>query len=490
MAIRTRGPRGDTTGLNSTPSSSWSTSYGAGETSLMPPAPTSTPTETRAPASTVSRQQQPQGYQEAYHTATPGAASSPSPSPIDVDRNARDAFSQLRDSGHDVKWQGNVLMVDGRPYELGDGQAAAPAAPFNYEGARDSWMGGGGPFASADEARAAAAQWAQEFGIPYDGGDTITLPNGGGQMDVVENFAGGAGNGRPMNRTWTPAGGNGPNPNGQAWAPSYAGQQQAFSAPAPTPRTAPWGERPTTYQPGEIGFDDIPEFTPESLQAQLANPKLDAYMSNLLDNPSTLDDHYTDTLKAKMKDTLAEQQQFEDQNLLGMGASYGISDSPWLASERAASTRSKNQAIASGAADIDIEAAKARQTDRLNVASQATAYQGQKGQQLLDTVNAGLNRAVATGNRMALRESVAQAAAASGQAAERLMADWIMQNAGIDLDYAQLSQQNRQFMEDLMYKMAALAQADAQFGAAFNQNENHWMYENGVQTPSYQERNS
>ena len=89
------------------------------------------------------------------------------------------------------------------------------ASTFNYEKARDTWMQHGS-FGSADEARAAAAKWAAANGVPYNGGDTITLPNGGGSIDIASNFAGGRGNGQRIGATWTPAGGNGPNPGGSS----------------------------------------------------------------------------------------------------------------------------------------------------------------------------------------------------------------------------------------------------------------------------------
>lgn len=78
--------------------------------------------------------------------------------------------------------------------------------PFNYESARDSWMSGR---YGRDEA--GARQWASEHGISYNGGDVINLPNGGGMIDILGNFKSGVN----VSNTWTPAGGNGDNPNGQ-----------------------------------------------------------------------------------------------------------------------------------------------------------------------------------------------------------------------------------------------------------------------------------
>lgn len=62
---------------------------------------------------------------------------------------------------------------------------------------------------------AGARAWAAANGVPYNGGDTISLPNGGGQIDIIGNYQGGRGNPGNFRNNWTPAGGNGPNPGGQ-----------------------------------------------------------------------------------------------------------------------------------------------------------------------------------------------------------------------------------------------------------------------------------
>jgi hypothetical protein len=45
----------------------------------------------------------------------------PAMSPHMQDALARAIYSNLKAAGHDVKWNGNQLLVDGRPYELGQG---------------------------------------------------------------------------------------------------------------------------------------------------------------------------------------------------------------------------------------------------------------------------------------------------------------------------------------------------------------------------------
>jgi hypothetical protein len=44
------------------------------------------------------------------------------------DQLARATYSQLKNAGHEVSWEGDNLVVDGRPYVIGDGASAQPAA--------------------------------------------------------------------------------------------------------------------------------------------------------------------------------------------------------------------------------------------------------------------------------------------------------------------------------------------------------------------------
>jgi len=398
------------------------------------------------------------------------------------DKHARDVYSSLQSAGHDVKWQGNQLMVDGRPYDLGT--PATPTSPMpDVPVGNPSMPNGIDPHLSS---------LYQKYGVtPGDRGSGFTdwqywqneaLNNAHGDWNYVTDRLGAdlAGNGPDAGA----GGGGGGGSIGGDWGPSFAAirtaggnhQVPSFSAPS-----APWGpDGPSVYTPGTIGFDDIPNFTPDSLLAQMrsggAAQGLDSLVQDIQSHPTSLDDHAVDTMKAQMKDTLAEQQQFQDQNLKGMGASMGIGDSPWLASERAASQRSRDQAIASGAQNVDIQAAQTRAADKRAAAGVGQSYQQLRSQQTMDTVNAGLQRASVTGNRLALRESVAQAAAASRQSAQKVMADWIQQNAGLKLDYAKLSTQNSQYLEELMMRTQQLAEQRQEFGANLQRglNQDAW----------------
>lgn len=359
------------------------------------------------------------------------------------DALARSVYSSLQGAGHDVKWNGNQLMVDGRPYDLAPYGNIDPrlAGVYAKYGSTDTGAGSG------------LTDFSYWNGKVTNGDANYFL----GRLD--DDLAG--------------HGMDSPGAGGGSFAPSFASfGSMGAGVPGFEEPQAPWGaEGPAVYNPGTISFDDIPNFTRDQLLGEMRSGAAGAPLENLIGDieahPTSLDDHAVDTMKAQLKDTLAEQGQFEDEDLRGLGASMGIGDSPWLASQRAMQRRSTDQAIASGRANIDIEAAKTRQQEKLASAGVGQSFANARSQQVMDTVNAGLQRATVTGNRLALRESVAQAAAASRQSAQKIMADWIQQNLGLKLDYAKLQTQNSQFLEDLMFKGQQLAEQRAEFGANF-----------------------
>lgn len=250
------------------------------------------------------------------------------------------------------------------------------------------------------------------------------------------------------------------------------------------------GWRPTTaplYTPGEIGFGDIPGFDYSSLMGELQNGQLGAsnraLIQGIQDNPSMLSPQVVDTMKAQLKDTLAGQQQQEEEDLKGFGAQSGISDSRWLAGERGRSRRGRDIAIAQGNQNIDIEAAKTRQADRLAAGQLGLQAGSQKTAQVQAAASASLQKAGETGDRMQLRESVKQAAGQMKLSQDQVMHNFIaekeknlLQKYGIDLgariDLAKLSEQSREFQEDLLFKMSSLdkqlAQSSSQFGAGLD----------------------
>jgi hypothetical protein len=95
---------------------------------------------------------------------------------------------------------------------------------------------------------------------------------------------------------------------------------------------------------------------------------------------------------------------------------------------------------------------------------------------VISTVNADISAAAATTNRMQLQEQTKQAATDLGISQEKVMSQWLesqmadaTQRYGIDtsadMDQLKLHTADKEFMSDLAFKYAQLAQQDDQFGA-------------------------
>lgn len=443
----------------------WGLSYGGGDQALDPPmfqpamtsgglgrpgAPTlfdgsssSTPLRqpAKAPAAPTGGYTEQWGQSYAPQTAaapqTPAAVAGTA-DPLAQDRTARGVYGDLQAAGHDVKWQGEQLIVDGRPYVLGDkGTAVAsveggdpgdlpqddpqapdpeptspdtppPSAPqgprpFDRTDFRDRWMATG-------EDRAAQEALLAEYGLTADGAGRVTLPTG----EILDLRYGARAGG--TRATWTNAGGM---QNGRAVTggggvgETGGGYRRGLGGPGGTSGGFSWEDILSRLESGE------------------SSQGLERLMQQLMANPSSLDEHAVGSMKARMKDTLAEQAQFEEQDRGGWANSMGIDDSPWYASERAAGDRSRNQAIAQGAQDIDIEAAQTRASDMRAAAGIGQSYQHLRGQQLMGALAADMDR------------------------------------LGLQFNYDQLSQQNDQFLRDLGMRLQQLAQMDRQFGANY-----------------------
>jgi hypothetical protein len=255
-----------------------------------------------------------------------------------------------------------------------------------------------------------------------------------------------------------------PNAN---WNPSYS--EPTLTAPNITPYaapTAPWGASgPTSYAGGTVDTSDIPNFTPESLlQQQQGAPSaqsLDKLVTGLTDSQGPLDQRTIDTIKAQQKDALAEQAKLTDENIKGMGGSLGIGDSPWLAAQRASNLFTRDQSIASSSAAEDVDAAKTNYAAKQANAQTGISYQNTRTAQLMQSVDAGLQRATVTGNRESLQASIDQAAAASGQTSQQIAVQWLQHNvdaatakelaaAGINLNFEQLQSANANHLMDVM----------------------------------------
>jgi hypothetical protein len=121
--------------------------------------------------------------------------------------------------------------------------------------------------------------------------------------------------------------------------------------------------------------------------------------------------------------------------------------------------------------------------DRRNAATQANidnAFKSAEDKRAAVALAADttLKAAAAKGDRIALREAIKQKATELGQSADKVRLDYTLgviddatRRYGIDvgasIDREKLAQAGREFQEDLAFRIAALAQADRQFGAQY-----------------------
>lgn len=331
---------------------------------------------------------------------------------------------------------------------------AAPAAPaFTPTPAAGPTFGSGGTAGLA---------------APSSGG---IVPDGSAGPDPLTAMGGGELYGPPGAQGWRPKS----QPTAQATAPGGATAAGAFT-PAPG----------TTYTPGEITDDDIPNYSYEDLahagDAGASDDATEALLLKLLQNPESMDPHTVDMMKARSKDELGEMQLLDDQNLGFQGEQLGVSDSPWLQSERNSGRRARDIALVKSNRDIEVGAAATNAADKRSALAAGTAYAGNKGSRNLAgaqlAADTTLRQASLRGDRMALRESIKQKAAELGQSEQKIMYDYTLglmddltRRYGIDvgaaIDREKLKQARTEWLEELSFKLAQLAQQDAQFGAGY-----------------------
>lgn len=253
-----------------------------------------------------------------------------------------------------------------------------------------------------------------------------------------------------------------------------------------------------TYNFG--GFGDLPDMGPGALE-----DPTEALIQRLLQNPESLDARTIDMLKARNREEQAALFDQEQEDLTGLGYDMGIDDSNWLASEKLTSRRGRDAAVMQGNRNVDIEAARTNQGDRRAAASLAAGYVESKGARkraergqifterqtgeenlfrsaslkssnAVAAANAGIAKAAAVRDRVALRESLNQEAARLGVDRDRLLTDWLThqmddatQRYGIDIhaalareghsiDREKLAQAGREFKEDLAFRIQSLMQ--------------------------------
>lgn len=431
------------------------------------------------------------------------AITDPQQKAVAQDEIARGVASALQGAGHTVKWNGDQLMVDGRPYVIGGattGQgmseaAGVPMAPpdaLNPAAEAPPMMSEAPATAVIDPNQAANELNAhfrslgfardltpQEFealkGLLGISGDApITADTIVRAKQYLDNYTG------DINNPWkngTPPGGGG-----------GGGTGGGGGGGGTTVGTPQWRSGWKGYQPGEVTMDDLQGLDVDSLMRLLGDPvragalstdpATERMVQGLLDNPYTFDQQMVDTLKAKSKDELAEMGAQDQEALRNYGFDQGITDSNWLASERNAARRDTDRAIVSKNRDIDIMKAETDMADRRKAAelgmefsdrrfSQVLQSQQERRQAVALASDTQLRAAAQRGDRMALREQINAKAAELGLDADKMqlqytlgMMDDLTKRYGIDvgkdIDLRKLAEQGRQFNEDLVLKFAQL----------------------------------
>lgn len=312
-----------------------------------------------------------------------------------------------------------------------------------------------------------------------------------------------------LNNGWTPS----QMLTGVQGFPEALPTQPTMTAPTYTPGAIPdiqWGPS------AQSSLTQMTQgMTPQQVQSgyQFGGFQLDPKISGMsaeavqaiLENPYSLDDRTIEMLKAKSREeelALSEQRQGQ---LARAGQRLGITESPWLAGQSAEERRARDESLIGINREIDLEAAERRAAEReaaarlgmgwldSETARQATAegFRQQAGAMDLQAQMANqqnifnydnlrtnaavqgaqidISRALASNDRIQLRETVAQEAARLGQNADKMMFDFLTaqmndltQRYGIDvssyIDLAQLKQQDQQFKEDLAFRLNALEQ--------------------------------
>jgi len=238
------------------------------------------------------------------------------------DKLARETYAELKAAGHDVKWDGDQLVVDGRRYMIaGNGSSPTSFAP-------------GEPTPGGEPAPAAGAGTVGQYGMPagavdtkfndpnyhspkYDllrtvskypptsdgmkqaiaemnangghyqivGDDRVVDTSNGDSIDLIQDVGG------PNAKWWfgseleyanahpgagapppAAAAAAGPAPSAQA-GPTGAAGVSVGGASSYSPSAAPaWSPSAPSYQPGEITMDDVPRASYDDLMAQMPTP--------------------------------------------------------------------------------------------------------------------------------------------------------------------------------------------------------------------------
>jgi hypothetical protein len=366
-------------------------------------------------------------------------ASDPNQKLVLQDQLGRQVFNDLKEAGHQVAWKGDQLMVDGRPYVLGDGsQSVSNISGFSLDG----------PPPAPGFVRS-GNQWVN-MGMPAGPSMDDSAPSG--PAAAPSPFEAQPPAAPPMDA---------PAPSWQT--PSYA--QPAAAAPTAPSRFETTGP---TYQPGEV--DLLEDFDPLGGNGDVAAATKQSVLDQLA-GKNGFSDTDIETMKARSKDELADMQRADEANLRGAAFRGGWNDSRFEDSQENAGRFARDRALIESNRNIDLTAADRRASD-----ARAAVGLGQDFM-ALQSDNA-FKTAALQGDRVALRESINQKAAELGLDADQLQLNYTMglvddatRRYGIDVgaqvDREKLAEMGSEFQQDLIFKLKQLEQQESQFGASY-----------------------
>lgn len=465
------------------------------------PAASAAPAATQAPAATSGSYTQDLGQtgSQAPGTASASAAQTPdydahlqavqtAPDPqsqaVAKDGLARTLQQDLEADGHTVTWKGDQMMVDGRAYELGSGPSTQPVGTPQRE------TGGPGGVVTnpqnADGRGVDPQQYYQDylanFGLKARQSDptslqplvdamrtegynvTLAAPSSGGYVKGI--MLNGQfvklldGHDRPIWQTTPDA------PGGDAGAASMT-PLQASPYAAGGGAIPEWLQHPTP-DPGLMdlagtipGWEDIYKTLSATSPEEQATSDL---VTQILQHPESLDQQTIDTMKAKNAEEAQAAAQAQDEELqhfgYASGAGNGLSDSPWLASQRADTAWNARNAVIGSNRNIDIEAARTNQGDRraaAGIGQEWVAYRQGKSQ---SAIQIAVDSTGAKGNLEAAAKQL-------GMTTNQLLINYIGQNLNYDINLKTLQQRGEQFLLDLAQRISEQHQQSDQFQANF-----------------------
>lgn len=426
------------------------------------------------------------------HVAAVNNASDPQSAAVAQDQMARTVASDLKSAGHDVSYSATgQMMVDGRPYDIGGNLPRTNVTP----GAAPSTPAAPGvPTDAASIQQSITQSWADAHGgqaIPPDQLAYWTL-----KAQTPDTYSDGY-----IRVGWNPYLATRMNTGSASADPALAGMDGVIGrdpggSAAGTPGGAPgggtidynqlWsGPSPgSTYSAGQIGEADLP-FDYASLQASMNAPTVvDAAttgrVNDLLTNPDSLDPRTVQMMESRDAEQQMESARSADQEAQRQGYKTGLTDAPWLASQRASDLMTANNQIIGNRRNIEITAAQTNKADERAAAQIGVGYQNQlKGQQqeaVKTAVSGALAKAAESRNRFELNENLKLEAAKLNLSADTLKAQYAMSvmssldkrygvDVGAQIDYSKLREQSTEFQSEFLYKLQALDQQDKQFGA-------------------------